>query len=109
MAQGEPKLDPAIRAVIDATNKGDARAFAAAFAKDATLSDWGQPHNGRGEIGRWDKAENTGRGTKLKVTGVTRIAGEVLVLLEVTRDDVTEAGTWAFRLAGKNVSSLEIG
>ncbi|MEH3052953.1 MAG: hypothetical protein PGN13_02955 [Patulibacter minatonensis] len=108
MADG-PKLEAPIRAVIDATNSGNGQAFMAAFQKDATLSDWGEVHTGRGEIGKWDRAENSGRGTKLKVTGVSRVMGEVLVLLQVTRDDVTEAGTWAFRLNGKNVESLDIG
>lgn len=109
MANGEPKLEAPIRAVIDATNSRNGQAFMAAFAKDATLSDWGELHAGRGAIGKWDRAENTGRGTKLKVTGVSRVLGEVLVLLQVTRDDLTEPATWGFRIDGKSVASLEIG
>lgn len=109
MADREPKLDPPIRAVLDATNRGDSKAFAGAFAKDGTVNDWGELHTGRGEIGKWDRAENTGRATKVRVTGVSRLGSEVLVLLEVTRDDVTESATWSFQLRGNAVASLELG
>lgn len=114
MAQDANQLEPPIRAVIDATNKGNAKAFVAAFTKDAALSDWGEPFNGRAEIARWDKAENTGTHTRLKVTGVSRLAGEILVLLEITRGadadtQTKETATWSFRVKGPSVSSLEIG
>ena len=44
-----------------------------------------------------------------EVHWVTRLGGEVLVLLEVTRDDVTESATWSFHLRNNLVASLEIG
>lgn len=105
----EHRLEPPIKAVIDATNRGDAQGFTNAFAKDATLSDWGEVHTGRKEIGAWDKANNTGRRAKIAVTGVSRVAGEVLVLVRVTRDDETEPATWGFRLDGRTVASLDVG
>lgn len=105
----EHRLEPPIKAVIDATNRGDGQGFVNGFAKDATLSDWGELHTGRREIGAWDKAHNTGRRAKLEVTGVSRVAGEVLVLLRVTRDDETEPATWGFRVTGRTVASLDIG
>lgn len=103
------RLEPPIKAVLDATNRGDGQGFVSAFAKDATLSDWGELHTGRREIGAWDTAHNTGRRAKVEVTGVSRVAGEVLVLLRITRDDETESATWGFRLAGRTVASLDIG
>lgn len=110
MAANEHRLEAPIQAVLDATNRGSADAFLAAFAKDATVSDWGELHTGRKEIGRWDRANNSGAGLKLEVTGVSRIAGEVLVLLRVARgDQPVETGTWAFRVASGKVASLEIG
>lgn len=109
MAKDEHHLEAPIKAVIAATNEGDATAFTAAFSNDATLNDWGELHAGRGAIGTWDRAHNTGTKTKLKVTGVSRLAGEVLVLLQVTRGETTETGTWAFRTKGPHVVSLEIG
>jgi hypothetical protein len=109
MAKDPHHLEAPIQAVIDATNKGDAKAFVAAFSKDAHVNDWGEVHVGRGDIGTWDREENTGAKTKLKVTGVSRLAGEVLVLLQITRGETTETGTWSFRVKGQDVISLEIG
>jgi hypothetical protein len=109
MAKDPHHLEAPIKAVIDATNQGNTKAFVAAFAKDGAVNDWGEVHGGRTEIGRWDLAENTGKQTRLKVTGVSRVAGEVLVLLQITRGDITESGTWAFRVKGTSVVTLEIG
>ncbi len=109
MSSEPHRLEGPIQAVIDATNAGDGKAFLAAFAKDGAVNDWGEIFAGRGEIGRWDQARNTGVKTKLKVTGVSRLGREVLVLLQVTRADEVEAATWSFRLKGPAVASLEIG
>lgn len=109
MAKDEIKLEAPIRAVIDATNKGDHQGFVSAFAKDGAVNDWGHLHAGRREITDWDKAENTGVAAQLRVTGVSRLAGEVLVLVAVTIKGETASATWAFRLAGGKVASLEIG
>jgi hypothetical protein len=109
MSKDPHRLEPPIKAVLDATNQSNGKAFAAAFSKDAAINDWGELHTGRGEITKWDAAENTGKHTRLKVTGVSRMAGEVLVLLQITRGDTVETGTWAFRLKGQQVASLEIG
>jgi hypothetical protein len=109
MADDQLKLEPPIRAVIDATNAGDNKAFVAAFTKDGSISDWGQAYSGRAEISKWDRAENTGAQAQLRVTGVSRLGGEVLVLLEATVGGESSSGTWAFQLAGGAVSHLEIG
>lgn len=110
MAADPDRLEPPIQAVLDATNGGNADGFLAAFAKDATLSDWGEAHTGRKEIGRWDREKNTGAKVNLEVTGVSRIAGEILVLLKTSRGkEPAETGTWAFRVAGGKIVSLEIG
>ncbi len=37
----------AIQTFIEATNRGDAEAFAAAFTHDADLNDWGRAYHGR--------------------------------------------------------------
>ncbi|MBO9532452.1 MAG: hypothetical protein J7513_05710 [Solirubrobacteraceae bacterium] len=109
MADHPHRLDPPIKAVIDATNAGNGKAFAAAFANDATINDWGEVHAGRNQIGKWDREHNSGTRPKLEVTGVSRLGGEILVLLRITRGEETETGTWSFRLSGKQVASLEIG
>lgn len=110
MAADPNKLEPPIKAVIDATNAGDSKAFVAGFTKDGSVNDWGQVFAGRAEIATWDKEENTGAGHKLRVTGVSRLRGEILVLLEIaTKDGEKSASTYAFRLQGNKVASLEIG
>lgn len=110
MAKDPHQLEPPIKAVIDATNRGDHRGFVDAFAKNGAINDWGELATGRGEIAKWDKASNTGTKVQLRVTGVSRIAGEVLVLLEITaQSGEASSGTWAFRVAGGKVASLEIG
>lgn len=109
MTKDPHRLEAPIQAVIDATNRGDAKSFVAAFAKDGAVNDWGEVFAGRGEIGRWDQAQNTGAKTKLTVTGVSRLGREVLVLLQVTRGEEVETATWSFRLKGPAVASLEIG
>ncbi len=110
MAKDDQNLEPPIRAAIDATNRGDHRGFVDAFAKSGAVNDWGEMATGRGEIAKWDKASNTGAKQQLRVTGVSRIAGEVLVLLEITAaSGEASSGTWAFRLAGGKIASLEIG
>lgn len=110
MAKDPLHVEPPIKAVIDATNRGDHKGFVDAFTKDGSVNDWGHLHAGRGEITKWDQAENTGVRPKLRVTGVSRLAGEVLVLLEVTTaGGESSSATWSFRLAGSKVASLEIG
>ena len=109
MSNDPHRLEAPIKAVLDATNTGNSQAFVAAFTKDGSVNDWGQVYVGRGEIGKWDRAENTSAGVKVKATGVSRIAGEVIVLVQVTKGDDTESGSWAFRLKGNAVTALEIG
>lgn len=109
MAKDPLHLEPPIKAVIDATNSGNAKAFVDAFAKDGAVNDWGHLHAGRGEITAWDQAENTGAKAQLRVTGVSRLGGEVLVLVSVTVNGESSTATWSFRLAGGKVGSLEIG
>ncbi len=103
------KLEPPIQAVIDATNAGDNKAFVAAFTKDGAVNDWGRVFSGRAEISAWDKAENTGVQSQYRVTGVSRLNGEILVLLEVTGNGYNGTSTFSFRLKGGHVDSLEIG
>jgi hypothetical protein len=54
------QLSPPIRAMVEATNRGDSRAFLDAFADDAVLDDWGRTFTGRAEIAVWNERENIG-------------------------------------------------
>jgi hypothetical protein len=106
----EPKLEPPIRAAIDAINRGDGKGFVASFAKNGAVNDWGEMHNGPGEIRKWEASEQSGKGLKLRVTGVSRLGGEVLVLVEITSAEGEKStGTYAFRLAGGKIANMEVG
>jgi hypothetical protein len=109
MAKDPLHLEPPIKAVIDATNAGNHKAFVDAFTKNGSVNDWGHLHAGRREITAWDQTENTGAKAQVRVTGVSRLGGEVLVLVAVTLNGETSSSTWSFRLAGGKVDSLEIG
>ncbi|MEV7129160.1 hypothetical protein [Streptomyces sp. NPDC093260] len=50
----------AVRTFTDATDRGDAEAFAAAFAHDAGLDDWGRAYHGRDGVRAWDRTDNIG-------------------------------------------------
>ena len=67
-------LDPPIRQMIDATNRGDSEDFLAAFADDAVLDDWGRTFTGDEEIAGWNARENIGVNSHIEVTGVERWA-----------------------------------
>ena len=110
MASDENKLEPPIKAVIDATNAGDHNAFVAAFTKDGAVNDWGRVLVGRAEIAKWDKEENTGVQSQFRVKGVSRLSGEILVLVDITGNGYNGSSTFSFRLQGNKVASiLEIG
>jgi hypothetical protein len=54
------ELEQPIRAMIEATNRGDVASFLDAFASDAVLDDWGRTFTGRAEIAGWNARENIG-------------------------------------------------
>lgn len=109
MAKDPDKLEPPIKAVIDATNAGDHKAFVAGFTKDGAVNDWGRLFSGRAEIAEWDKAENTGVQSQFKVKGISRLSGEIHVLVDITGNGYNGSGTFSFRLKGNKVDSMEIG
>jgi ketosteroid isomerase-like protein len=90
------RLEPPVRAMIDATNRGDSAALVEAFAPDAVLVDFGRTFKGREEIARWNDVENIGTNNHLRVTGVTRAGEEVRVAITVTGDGYNGGGVLAF-------------
>lgn len=72
-----------VRELIEASNAEDRGRFLAAFAADATLTDFGRTFTGQGEIGGWSDAEHIGVRNHLEVTGVTRSPGGDVVTLSV--------------------------
>jgi ketosteroid isomerase-like protein len=103
-----PKLEPAIEAMIEATNREDRDGLIAAFAPDASLVDFGRTFTGHDEIARWSDQENIGTHNRIEVTSVSRSGGTTTLGVIVSGDGYNGAGTLAFELAGERIARLVI-
>lgn len=101
-------LEPPIREMIDATNRGDRDALLGAFADDATLIDFGRSFVGKTEIARWNDNENIGTQNRITVTSVARSGRSVTVGITVTGDGYNGGGTLRFDLEGDRIARLLI-
>jgi ketosteroid isomerase-like protein len=101
-------LEPPIRAMLDATNRGDSDAFLAAFADDAVLVDWGREFRGREQIAGWDRNENIGVQSRIEPTSVERSGDAVKVGVDVRGNGYNGGGAFTFRLAGDRIARMEI-
>jgi hypothetical protein len=101
-------LDPPIRQMIDATNRGDSEDFLAAFADDALLEDWGRTFTGRDEIAGWNARENIGVNSHIEVTGVERSGDSIRVGVAVSGDGYNGGGAFTFVLAGDRIARMVI-
>jgi ketosteroid isomerase-like protein len=101
-------LEAPVRAMIEATNRGDSAALVAAFAPDAVLVDFGRTFTGREEIARWNDNENIGTNNRLRITGVTRSDAEVRVAITVTGDGYNGSGVLAFAADETSIRRLVI-
>ncbi len=101
-------LEPPIRLMIDATNRGDRDALLAAFAEDATLIDFGRTFAGKAEIARWNDNENIGVQSHISVTSVARSKGSVTVGITVTGNGYNGGGSFVFDLDGGRIARMLI-
>lgn len=101
-------LEPPIRAMIEATNRGDHAGLVALFGADAVVNDFGRTFTGPEEIARWDAQENTGTNNRLTVTGVTRSDPRVRVAIAVTGNGYNGSGMLAFVADGEAIHRLTI-
>lgn len=101
-------LDPAVQAMIDATNRGDSAAFLNAFAENAVLEDWGRTFTGKAEIAQWNLDENIGTQNHLRVTGVERNGMQLRVTVSVTGKGYNGDGTFVFDIGPKGIMRLVI-
>jgi hypothetical protein len=102
------ELEPPIRTMIDATNRGDSAAFLKAFAENAVLEDWGRTFSGKSEIAKWNSDENIGTQNHLRVTGVRRTGMQVHVTVSVTGNGFNGDGTFVFDLGANGIARLAI-
>ena len=93
------ELEPAIRQLFDATNRGDSEAFLDAFAPDGAVDDWGRTFTGREELAGWNDRENIGVNSHIDTTGVERDGDAIKVGVAVSGDGYNGGGAFTFTLA----------
>jgi hypothetical protein len=108
MSSEEVQLEPPIRAMIDATNRGDVDAFLDAFADDAVLDDWGRKFAGRAAIAGWNERENIGVNSHIEATGVERGSDGIRVGVSVSGDGYNGGGAMTFVLVGDRIARMVI-
>jgi hypothetical protein len=101
-------LEPHIRQMLDATNRGDGDGFLAAFADDAVLDDWGRTFTGPEEIAAWNARENIGVNSHNEVTSVERSGDSIRVGVSVSGDGYNGGGALTFVLAGDRIARTVI-
>jgi ketosteroid isomerase-like protein len=106
--EGMSELEPAIRQLFDATNRGDSAAFLDAFATDGVVDDWGRTFTGHAEIAGWNDRENIGVHSHIDVTGVERDGDAVRVGVAVSGDGYNGGGAFTFTMAGEKIARMVI-
>ena len=106
----EDQLPEAIRIFIEATNRGDQDAFAAAFTADAYLNDWGREFHGHDGVRAWDRTDNIGVRSHFEFVGAEpgAAADSYVVTLTVAGDGFNGTGPMNFELRDGRISSLRI-
>jgi hypothetical protein len=103
-----PDLEPAIRQMLDATNRGDDEGFLDAFADDAVIDDWGRTFEGRDQIAGWNARENIGVHSHIEATSVERRGDEIVVGVQVSGEGYNGGGAMTFTLAGDRIARMVI-
>ena len=93
------ELEPAIRQLFDATNRGDSDAFLDAFAADGVVDDWGRTFTGHTEIAGWNASENIGVHSTSSHGRSTRDGDAIKVGVAVSGDGYNGGGAFTFTLA----------
>ncbi|MER7891648.1 nuclear transport factor 2 family protein [Micromonospora sp. NPDC094482] len=104
-------LPPAIRALIEATNRGDSAAFVEAFTDDAYLNDWGREFRGRDGVRDWDGSDNIGVQSHFDLVAIEPgpDADSYVVTLTVTGNGYNGTGPMNVQLRDGLIASLRIG
>ncbi|MEU2281890.1 nuclear transport factor 2 family protein [Streptomyces sp. NPDC013178] len=100
----------AIQMFIEATNRGDVEAFAAAFTHDADLDDWGREYHGRDGVRAWDRTDNIGVQAHLELDAIEPGSSSYTygATLTVTGNGHNGTGLMTFSLRDGLIASLRI-
>jgi len=106
----EKDLPAAIQVFIDATNRGDSDAFAAAFTEDAYLNDWGREFHGHEGVLSWNRTDNIGVRSHFELVSAEpgSTPDSYTVTMTVTGGGFNGTGPMSFELRGGTISSLRI-
>jgi ketosteroid isomerase-like protein len=101
----------AIRAFVDATNRGDSDAFVATFTTDAHLDDWGRSFDGHDGVRSWDGTDNIGVQSHFDLLDVTPGAGDEVYVanIRVSGNGYNGTGPMVFRIREGLIAELRIG
>ncbi|MFD4510381.1 nuclear transport factor 2 family protein [Streptomyces sp. NPDC058457] len=104
------EIPAAIQTFVEATNRGDAEAFAAAFTHDAELDDWGREYHGRDSVRAWDRTDNIGVQARLTLDAIEPGASSdtYVATLTVTGNGYNGTGPMTFVLRDGLIASLRI-
>jgi ketosteroid isomerase-like protein len=104
------EIPAAIRAFVEATNKGDSEAFAADFTEDAYLNDWGREYRGRDGVRDWDRTDNIGVHAHFDLLDIAPgpDPDRYVVTLKVTGGGFNGTGPMTFELRDGLIASLRI-
>jgi ketosteroid isomerase-like protein len=104
------EIPAAVQTFVEATNRGDAEAFVAAFTHDAELDDWGREYHGRDGVRAWDRTDNIGVRAHFTLVSIEPGASSdtFVVTLTVTGDGHNGTGPMTFRLRDGLIANLRI-
>jgi hypothetical protein len=104
------EIPAAIQTFIEATNRGDGEAFAAAFTHDADLNDWGRAYHGRNGVRAWDRTDNIGVQAHFDLDAIKPGSSPdtYVATLTVTGNGHNGTGPMTFRLRDGLIASLRI-
>jgi hypothetical protein len=102
------QLPAPIQRFIDATNQGDSDAFVAAFAPNASLTDYGRVFHGAEGARSWDASDNIGKRSRFDVVAFRQEAGEWIVTVDVSGDGFTGRSDIRFAIDGDLISRMVI-
>ncbi|MFE0632337.1 nuclear transport factor 2 family protein [Streptomyces sp. NPDC058864] len=103
-----PELPEPVRRAVTAANAHDTEAFLDQFAEHGAVDDWGRRFEGREAVEGWSDREFIGVKVSLKLTGVTRRGGQVIVSAQVGGNGFNGPSDFAFTVEGDRIALMRI-
>ncbi|TWD72419.1 SnoaL-like protein [Kribbella amoyensis] len=101
-------IPAAVRRALDAIDQLDNDAFAAAFAEDGYVDDWGRQFRGHGQIRSWSDNELIGKRATFTGTEVSTPGNPITLLTQVGGDGFNGPSHFTFDVQGDRIASMTI-